>query len=59
MFKPELADADDDEADDDPNLYKRAADEVSFCRHFINLKEPFISFEILSLSPWIISGPVT
>ena len=50
MFKQELADADDDEADDDPNLYKRVTDEVSFCRHLFNSREPFISFEMSFMS---------
>ena len=58
MFKPELADADDDEADDDPNLYKRVTDEVSFCRHLFNSREPFISFE-MSFMSWINFYPVT
>ena len=57
MFKPELADADDDEADDDPNLYKRATDEVSFSGHLFNSKDLFISFEIPSLSSWVNFGP--
>ena len=52
MFKPELADADDDEADDDTNLYKRVTDEVSFCRQLFNSREPFISFE-MSFMSWI------